>query len=212
MEILTSILAAAVPKIGQCFCGSICPKIKSVIQFKANLNELERGTKKITDRSNDVKHELEPAERNGKSPTTEVKNWLRDVEEFIAKVNSVRAAAAVNDERLCGCLCSYNQRIRLSSKVEKLIKEVKTLLKAGSFPDGKNLNNKLSSASSHQPFSIVIWITVSKEVDLKRVQKQIADRLSLEMEMEESVDRSAGRLHQRLEKEKFLLILDDVWD
>jgi disease resistance protein RPS2 len=76
----------------------------------------------------------------------------------------------------------------------------------------RNLNNKLKSISSIQPFGIVIWVTVSKNLDLKRVQTQIAQRLNLRAKMEESLDRMAIRLYQRLEEEeKFLLILDDVW-
>ncbi|CAK9168702.1 unnamed protein product [Ilex paraguariensis] len=76
----------------------------------------------------------------------------------------------------------------------------------------KNLNNKLKSPSSVQPFSIIIWTTVSKDFDLKRVQLQLAERLKL-TNVEESPERMAIRLYERFEKEKrFLLILDDVWD
>ncbi|XP_075674305.1 disease resistance protein At4g27190-like isoform X2 [Castanea sativa] len=76
----------------------------------------------------------------------------------------------------------------------------------------KNLNNQLREAST-QPFGIVIWATVSKNLVIKNVQKQIAQRLNLEVKMDESVQRMAIRLYERLEKEeKFLLILDDVWE
>ncbi|XP_062169188.1 disease resistance protein At4g27190-like [Alnus glutinosa] len=76
-----------------------------------------------------------------------------------------------------------------------------------------NLNNKLKSISSMQPFGIVIWVTVSKNLDVKKVQTQIAERLNLETKMGESLERLANRLYQRLEAEKkFLLILDDVWE
>ncbi|KAF3968899.1 hypothetical protein CMV_007261 [Castanea mollissima] len=75
----------------------------------------------------------------------------------------------------------------------------------------KNLNNELRKAST-QPFGIVIWATVSKNLVIKNVQKQIAERLNLEVKMDESVQRMASRLYERLEKEEnFLLILDDVW-
>ncbi|KAM3741668.1 hypothetical protein ACB098_07G013800 [Castanea mollissima] len=76
----------------------------------------------------------------------------------------------------------------------------------------KNLNNQLGKAST-QPFGIVIWATVSKNLVIKNVQKQIAKRLNLVEEMDEDVQRMAIRLYKRLEKEeKFLLILDDVWE
>jgi disease resistance protein RPS2 len=64
----------------------------------------------------------------------------------------------------------------------------------------RNLNNKLKSISSMQPFGIVIWVTVSKNLDMKKVQTQIAQRLNLETKMEESLERMAIRLYQRLEE------------
>ena len=73
------------------------------------------------------------------------------------------------------------------------------------------MNNELNNTSM-QPFGIVIWATVSKNVDIKNAQTQIANRLNLELKMEESVEGIAIRLHQRLmNEEKYILILDDVW-
>ncbi|KAK9273108.1 hypothetical protein L1049_017915 [Liquidambar formosana] len=77
----------------------------------------------------------------------------------------------------------------------------------------KNLNNKLRCTTSTQPFGRVIWVTVSKELDLKRVQTQIAGRLRFPISLEESEEGLASQLYERLMKEKkFLLILDDVWE
>ncbi|XP_065626696.1 disease resistance protein At4g27190-like [Quercus suber] len=76
----------------------------------------------------------------------------------------------------------------------------------------KNLNNKLEKDST-QPFGIVIWATISKNFVIKNVQTRIAERLGLEVKMEESEGGTASRLYQRFQKEKkFLLILDDVWE
>ncbi|KAI9185872.1 hypothetical protein LWI28_011461 [Acer negundo] len=76
----------------------------------------------------------------------------------------------------------------------------------------QNLNNQLKRSSSMPQFGIVIWTTVSQNLDLKKVQIQLAERLNLNASMEESVQRLAIKLHQRLQKEKFLLILIDVWE
>ncbi|GMP65529.1 hypothetical protein CsSME_00026271 [Camellia sinensis var. sinensis] len=85
----------------------------------------------------------------------------------------------------------------------------------------KNLNNKLqttaaaasSSSIAAQPFSIILWVTVSKEFNLERVQTQLLNRLNLEIKAGESRESTASRLHERLQREKrFLLILDDVWE
>uniref|UniRef100_A0A2N9J428 AAA+ ATPase domain-containing protein n=1 Tax=Fagus sylvatica TaxID=28930 RepID=A0A2N9J428_FAGSY len=71
-----------------------------------------------------------------------------------------------------------------------------------------NLNNELQKTNS----MLVIWVTVSK-FDIKNIQTQIARRLHLGEKMGESTKEMAIRLHQRLvNEEKFLLILDDVWD
>ncbi|XP_031265473.1 disease resistance protein At4g27190-like [Pistacia vera] len=43
----------------------------------------------------------------------------------------------------------------------------------------KNLNDNLKNSSSAQQFGMVIWAIVSKEMDLKRIQVQIAERLNL---------------------------------
>lgn len=76
----------------------------------------------------------------------------------------------------------------------------------------KNLNNLLESSSVMESFDIVIWVTVSKDMDLIRVQSQIAKRLNLVFDAGESREGRAMKLHQTLMRRKFLLILDDVWE
>ena len=77
----------------------------------------------------------------------------------------------------------------------------------------RTLNNELNKTTSMQPFGIVIWATVSKNLEMRQVQTQIAKRLDLEVTTEEGMERIAIRLHHRLMNEdKFLLILDDVWE
>ncbi|GFZ06590.1 NB-ARC domain-containing disease resistance protein [Actinidia rufa] len=52
----------------------------------------------------------------------------------------------------------------------------------------KNLNNKLETATSSQPFSIIIRVTVSKELDLERLQRQLLGRLNLDVKEGESME------------------------
>ncbi|CAA3004695.1 disease resistance At4g27190-like [Olea europaea subsp. europaea] len=49
----------------------------------------------------------------------------------------------------------------------------------------KNLNNEINKMPSAQPFSVIIWATSSRETNLRRIQIQIADRLNLQVKMEE---------------------------
>ncbi|KAG7994089.1 hypothetical protein I3843_01G038000 [Carya illinoinensis] len=75
-----------------------------------------------------------------------------------------------------------------------------------------NLNNKLLEMNSnHMPFTCVLCVTVTKNLDIKRVQKRIASRLKLELKESSGADGMATQIHQRLKKERFLLILDDAW-
>lgn len=77
----------------------------------------------------------------------------------------------------------------------------------------KNLNNKLGNSSSTPPFGTVIWVTVSKQLDLMRIQTRIAERLSMGVDKNDSTENVAIKLHRRLKQQnKFLLILDDVWE
>ncbi|KAK0600094.1 hypothetical protein LWI29_011540 [Acer saccharum] len=219
---------------------------------------------------NDMKSQLAKAEKDGKLPTIQVKEWLRNVEDFMIEVELIHEGKTANKKKLTRCFFSCSLRCRTGRKVSRMLKEVKELVKAGSFPGGlltdidtatvehipgpsiqdqttasrtlakvmdllkndgvhrigvwgtggvgkttvvKNLNNRLKTDSSLQPFGMVIWATVSKELDLKRVQLQIAERLNLLVKMEETVERVGIRLHGRLMKESnFLLILDDVWE
>ncbi|KAK2981408.1 hypothetical protein RJ640_003443 [Escallonia rubra] len=74
----------------------------------------------------------------------------------------------------------------------------------------RTLNN---TPSFIQPFSRVIWVTVSKQFDMRRIQIAIAGRLGLDTTKEESMESTAHRIFQTLqEEEKLLLILDDVWE
>ncbi|XP_077227826.1 disease resistance protein At4g27190-like [Tasmannia lanceolata] len=73
----------------------------------------------------------------------------------------------------------------------------------------KSLNN---SAEITQLFEIVIWVTVSKDWSLRNVQNTIAKRLSLNLGSDESNDNMATRIYQELERKKFILLLDDMWE
>ncbi|KAG6666586.1 hypothetical protein CIPAW_01G041500 [Carya illinoinensis] len=76
----------------------------------------------------------------------------------------------------------------------------------------RNLNNKLLEMNSnHMPFSCVLWVTVSKNLDIKKLQMGIASRLKLELKESSGADGMATQLHRRLKEERFLLILDDAW-
>ncbi|KAF8409545.1 hypothetical protein HHK36_005623 [Tetracentron sinense] len=267
MDCLGSFLGTIVVESGKILCGHVYHKIGSFVKFQSNCDALKREMKSLIDLKNGVKELVKSEEGNGKVPTTQVKEWLRQAEEIELGVNSIQESITTNTENLCRCCLNCSLRCRLSREVEEKLEEVKRLTSARhNFPPGvvavnppakvvehipgpsiegqttasrnlarvldlleddgvsiigiwgmggvgkttlvKTLNNKLESTSL---FSLVLWVTVSKDMDLKRVQAQIARRLNLPI-IEDDVQRMAIRLFERLKEKKFLLILDDIWE
>ncbi|KAA8532681.1 hypothetical protein F0562_032714 [Nyssa sinensis] len=71
------------------------------------------------------------------------------------------------------------------------------------------LNNTLEITTM---FDVVIWVTVSKSWSTRKLQDEIAKRLSIEIPKDQSDSGAARKLFQVLEGKKYLLLLDDVWE
>ncbi|CAK7345776.1 unnamed protein product [Dovyalis caffra] len=72
----------------------------------------------------------------------------------------------------------------------------------------KALNN-LSEISI--TFEIVIWVTVSSQGSVEKIQKDVAKRLSVDVNDADPIHTVANKIYQNLRSKKFLLLLDDVW-
>ncbi|KAE8725269.1 Detected protein of confused Function [Hibiscus syriacus] len=75
----------------------------------------------------------------------------------------------------------------------------------------KVINNQLLKETGK--FDIVIWITVSKEMNVAKLQKDIASKIGVEFSGDEDETTRAGRLFETLsQKSRFVMILDDLWE
>ncbi|KAE8725271.1 hypothetical protein F3Y22_tig00009009pilonHSYRG00390 [Hibiscus syriacus] len=75
----------------------------------------------------------------------------------------------------------------------------------------KVINNQLLKETGK--FDIVIWITVSKEMNVAKLQKDIASKIGVEFSGDEDETTRAGRLFETLsQKSRFMMILDDLWE
>ncbi|KAL9460089.1 hypothetical protein AB3S75_003312 [Citrus x aurantiifolia] len=75
----------------------------------------------------------------------------------------------------------------------------------------KEINNRLQKETNK--FNDVIWVTVSQPLDLFKLQTEIATALKQSLSENEDKVRRTGRLLGMLKaKEKFVLILDDMWE
>ncbi|PIA50771.1 hypothetical protein AQUCO_01200190v1 [Aquilegia coerulea] len=73
-----------------------------------------------------------------------------------------------------------------------------------------HINNRLATT---EIFDKIIWVTLSKNFSLKKVQDDIAMQLKLYLPTYEEEKSRAARLVESLKKvEKFLIILDDMWE
>ena len=72
--------------------------------------------------------------------------------------------------------------------------------------------NNLFLSRSHD-FVEVIWVSVSKQPDVKKIQKTIFQKLGVSEGFRlDSIEDIAYQIYCRLEKGKFLLLLDDIWE
>lgn len=76
----------------------------------------------------------------------------------------------------------------------------------------QNLNNDLDSCILRQLFDVVILVTVSRNLELNKIQSQVAERLNLKFKSSESCQAMADRINSMLVMRKFLIILVDVWE
>ncbi|XVE50632.1 hypothetical protein DITRI_Ditri01bG0179100 [Diplodiscus trichospermus] len=76
----------------------------------------------------------------------------------------------------------------------------------------KKVNNKFLEASLSSP--LVIWILVSKDAEVERVQELIRNNLKIPDEVWENknVDDKAAMIFRVLRRKKFVLLLDDIWE
>ncbi|KAL5756335.1 hypothetical protein ACOSQ2_021081 [Xanthoceras sorbifolium] len=76
----------------------------------------------------------------------------------------------------------------------------------------KKLNNEF--LKTRHNYDVVIWVLVSKEVKLEKIQETIRNKLGIleEMWINRSEEERAAQILERLHNKRFLLFLDDLWD
>ncbi|RWR88056.1 putative disease resistance protein isoform X1 [Cinnamomum micranthum f. kanehirae] len=76
----------------------------------------------------------------------------------------------------------------------------------------RNIHNDLSQQSESKHFDCFIWINVSNDVDVNKLQRKIAKQLDISMKEDDDENDRASKIFNALKRrKKFLLILDDMW-
>ncbi|KAK2651516.1 hypothetical protein Ddye_011372, partial [Dipteronia dyeriana] len=76
----------------------------------------------------------------------------------------------------------------------------------------KKLNNMFLETSHN--FDVVIWVVVSTEVNLEKIQETILNKIGISKEMliDKSEEERTAQILERLHNKRFVLLLDDLWD
>ncbi|XP_030945763.1 probable disease resistance protein At1g61300 [Quercus lobata] len=75
----------------------------------------------------------------------------------------------------------------------------------------KHINNRLLKEKNK--FDSVIWVIVSKSLNVIQLQHDIAHKLDLNLTKVEDVGARAAKLMAKLEdNDRYVLILDDMWE
>uniref|UniRef100_A0A2N9F406 NB-ARC domain-containing protein n=1 Tax=Fagus sylvatica TaxID=28930 RepID=A0A2N9F406_FAGSY len=198
MEVLAAAVGALVTVAGQILC--------SKMKLQSNHVDLKREMRSLMDRRHVVEFERRRADGQGQEIRAEVVTWLEDVEKLLGRTNLIPEPP----QGSLNCWVGKTTLVRtLNNEPTKAI----SVLGRGGLGKTTLLKNLNIKNTSMQSFGTVIWATVSRNLEMRQVQTQIAKRLDLEVTTEEGMDRIAIRIHQRLMNEdKFLLILDDVWE
>ncbi|KAK8479882.1 hypothetical protein V6N13_032741 [Hibiscus sabdariffa] len=74
------------------------------------------------------------------------------------------------------------------------------------------INNKFSTIQN--VFDVVIWVTVSKDCNLGKIQDEIGGKIGFSDESwkSKSVDQKALDIHRVLVNKRFIILLDDLWN
>ncbi|KAF2589334.1 hypothetical protein F2Q70_00041759 [Brassica cretica] len=154
--------------------------------------------------------------------------------------NELLKTSDVELERLCLCrLCSKNVKksYLYGKRVMVMLREVESLSSQGEFdavtdetPIGEGeelpiqhtivgqetmlemINNRFSKRGGG--FDVVIWVVVSQNATVHKIQGSIGEKLGLlGKEWEEKSEMKRGQdIHNVLRKKKFVLFLDDIWE
>ncbi|KAA8548710.1 hypothetical protein F0562_000394 [Nyssa sinensis] len=148
---------------------------------------------------------------------------IREVKEFYQKGSSF--VTLVIDAPLSSGLKLPVTEISSSTSLERNINQIweylmdEDIRKIGVYGMGgvgkttilKHINNQLSKKENVK-FDYAIWVTVSKELNIFKLQNDIAKTLKEDISTEQDEMRRAALVSEMLGSKKYVLILDDVWE
>ncbi|KAK1314967.1 Disease resistance protein [Acorus calamus] len=173
------------------------------LKLKKKFQVVEDKMTTLTKIQDDVKSETRKTRLTGACEA-----WLQKESKATDKIANRRELRAV--ERM------PVKRFEEQTTMSHTLKELFTCLKTREFKRigvwgmpgvGKTtLMGTLNNLMDDEMFDIVIWVTVSKDWSPRKVQDEIARRLKLNVEKDESDTSVAGKLHSYLKSKRYLFL------
>ncbi|XP_059653108.1 disease resistance protein SUMM2-like isoform X1 [Cornus florida] len=116
-------------------CGCIANTTNYIHHLQHNLNSLRIEKEKLIERRNDVKRQVESAERRQMHRTEQVDGWLRRVNQLEREVDQILLQGDEEIQRRCLKICpgSCLSRHKLGKKISKKLRVVAGLNSEGDF-------------------------------------------------------------------------------
>ncbi|XP_058106094.1 probable disease resistance protein At1g61310 [Magnolia sinica] len=244
------------------FWAPVSQQIGYLKHLNNNVETLKKETEELQDKRHQIQADVKHAISVGKTRVRQVENWLVDVTNIEAQVDSLRTEFEQPRTCLNGCCTNHFSRYKLGKRVVKKLKDVENLKAKGVFDkvaesprrprvlemqtslprvqqstaeetmeeiwqclhDEENglvgvygmgeigkttlmkaINNRFVGTND---FNVVIWVTVSKDLNLGLIQEQIGNALDMKFHINEE---KRNRLFARFKNAMYLLILDDLW-
>uniref|UniRef100_A0ACD5Y3E8 Uncharacterized protein n=1 Tax=Avena sativa TaxID=4498 RepID=A0ACD5Y3E8_AVESA len=135
---------------------------------------------------------------------------LNQIIKFLCKsINSFNAARELEEGNSAADVSTSNQ-VRKESR----IKDIPVLPIVGIGGVGKTTlaQHICSDADMKFHFDMIIWVCVSDDFDVKRLTKEAIESCTGKQATGENLNFLQKTLSKTLDKQKFLIVLDDLWD
>ncbi|KAK9226325.1 hypothetical protein WN943_011372 [Citrus x changshan-huyou] len=239
-ETVTSVTQPITEKIVGVLFNATVRQFGYLCKYKQYIEALKTEAEKLTDRRNDLQAEIDAARRSGEVIKDEVQRWIAKVDEIIPKAEKfLEDEVKVNKKCLGGLCVDLKSRYKLSKEAEGKTLAMSALMAEGNF--GKDVSRPalppaiislsegfynfksrestmkdIMEAMKDENVSIIGICGMgdgrcAQTPSITKIQDEIAGWLGIKELPDNDELLRASLLCKRIEKQRVLVILDDLW-
>ncbi|KAH0641471.1 hypothetical protein KY289_032445 [Solanum tuberosum] len=131
MEILINVVGGFVVEVGKFVSKCIYPKIKNIVCFSSNVENLRDEMEKLTKLRDDIKGKVEIAEGEGYKPKPDVIKWIEDVRELENEWETMQESIATAKMLTYKCCPNCSLRSEVSTQARNIRDQLCKLTEVG---------------------------------------------------------------------------------